>query len=34
MLHGSSEVVNWVIAPFRFFFEWVQTPFDIFFAHF
>ncbi len=32
--HGSSAVVDWVIAPFHFFFEWVQTPFDIFFAHF
>lgn len=34
MLHGSTEVVNWLIEPIKFFIDWIQWPFQVVSSHF
>ena len=34
MLHGSTEVVNWLIGPIKFFIDWIQWPFQVVISHF
>lgn len=34
MFHGSSEIVNWLVGPVKYFIEWVQWPFRVISSHF
>jgi len=33
-MHGSAEIVNWLVSPFRFLFGWVTWPFHAISSHF
>lgn len=32
-MHGSAELINWVIAPFKFLFGWASWPFTTLSSH-